>query len=276
VGEGHMTSNHLDLDTYRRLRAGRLDPAAARRVAEHLDSDCAACEQFLAALPPDDLDGAVDAALTELAPAIAEEAGNDLEYARIRRAIAPRRSTLTRVSRFAAIAAAFLAIGGGSLVALRGGRESRVADDGVKGRNPSVVPARLRFAVVEGNGRTTQLDHGRSGEVVPEGASLAFRVEVGRPAFVALLRVGRGESEVVWKQHVPRAGSVDVSDNGHPAAYPLRGLNGPQRFVLVASEHPIAEEDLVAAARAANGASAQREDPRLNVMTLDVIEVTVR
>jgi hypothetical protein len=269
-----MTSNHLDLDTYRRLRAGTLPPARARELAAHLDGDCATCEEFLAALPPDGLDGATDAALTSVAPPAAEEQGSDLEYFRIRNRTQKRRTSTWRVTRVAAMAAAVLAVGGGSLVAMQHARKTDSDWDGVKGRGGQAVPARLRFAVVDAGGQ--QLDHARSGEVVPQGASLAFRIEVGRPAYVALLRVGSGESEVVWKQRVERAGAIDVSENGRPAAYPLHGLAGTQRFALVASERPIADEDLGAAARAANGASASRQDPRFNVMTLDVVEVTVR
>jgi hypothetical protein len=270
-----MTALHLDLETYRKLTSGEIDPARAREVAAHLDGECSVCEEFLAALPPDGLDGSVDAAPTDLAPARAEEAGHDLEYMRIRRALKVPRTGLSRVTRFVAIAAAFLVAGGAGLVAVQHRRSSQL-EDGVKG-SLAVVPARLRFAVVEAQTGAPQLDHGRSGAVVPEGASLAFRVEVGRAAYVALLRVGTGESEVVWKQHLARAGAVDVSENGRAAAYPLHGLAGRQRFVLVASERPIATEDLAAAARAATtGQGASREDPRWSVMTLDVVEVTVR
>jgi hypothetical protein len=279
VGEGPMTSIHLDLETYQRLRSGQLDPARARQIAAHLDGDCATCDAFLAAQPADDLDGATDAALVQLAPPAAEERGNDIEYAKIRRVMSGKRAPTWRVTRFAAIAAALLAVGGASLVGVRYEQAKRADEAGVKGfpgRPTTIVPAKLLFAVVEPSGAGPKIDHGRSGEVVPEGASLAFRVEVGRPAYVALLRVGGAENEVVWKQHVDRAGSVDISENGRPAMYSLRGLAGTQRFVLVASERPIADEDLGAAARAANGASASREDPRFNVMTLDVVEVTVR
>jgi hypothetical protein len=270
-----MTALHLDLETYRKLTSGALEPTRAREVAEHLDGDCSVCEEFLAALPPDGLDGSVDAALTDLAPVRAEEEGHDIEYMRIRRAMKAPRTGIARFTRYAAIAAAFLAAGGAGLVAVQHRRSAQL-EDGVKGRESQAVPARLRFAVVEAQTGAPQLDHGRSGAVVPEGASLAFRVEVGRAAYVALLRVGGSESEVVWQQHLARAGAVDVSEGGRPAAYPLRGLAGTQRFVLVASERPIAPEDLGAAARAATGQGASREDPRWNVMTLDVVEITVR
>src|SRR5689334_10328240 len=107
-----MTSLHLDLETYRKLTSGELAPARAREIAAHLDGDCDVCEAFLANLPPDGLDGAVDAALTDLAPARADEAGHDLEYMRIRRSARAPRTAISRVTRYVAMAAAFLLVGG--------------------------------------------------------------------------------------------------------------------------------------------------------------------
>jgi len=271
-----MGSIHLDHDTYRLLRSGKLDRETARRLAEHLDGPCDACEAFLAAHAPDDLDGSVDVALTRLAPAAASEAGHDAEFSRIEKAARGRRP-VARVTRWIAAAAAVLLIGGVSLSVLRYHRSARRDVEGVKGfRAAQAIPARLRFAVVDTGRGAPAIDLGRSGAVVPAGASLAFRVELGGPAYVALLRIGGSESEVVWQQHVTRPGAVDVSENGRPAAYPLQGLSGTQRFALVASERPIATEDLAAAARVATGASAGKDDPRWSVMTLDVVEVTVR
>jgi hypothetical protein len=270
-----MSPMHLDLETYRKLRAGQIEPEQARRLAEHLDGACDECETFLASLPPDGLDGAVDSALSQLAPASAEEAGKELEFWQIERAVrGSRRSRLATASRWLAVAAAVALVGGVSFTALRSPRDRGELDPGVKGRPAQVIPARLRFAVVDAGGNGVQ--RAQDGAVVPAGASLAFRVELGRPAYVALLRIGASETEVVWKQHVPRSGAVDISENGRPAAYPLHGLTGTQRFALVASDRPIAEADLAAAARAATGASAGAEDPRWSVMTLDVVQVTVR
>lgn len=270
-----MSSNHLDQKTYGLLRSGKLEPEAARRLAEHLEGTCDECEAFLAAQAPDDLDGAVDASLTRLAPASPSESGSDAEFSRIHKAVRGRRP-VARATRWLAAAAALLLVGGVSLTILR----YRPAHDdlqGVKGhRAAQAIPARLRFAVVASGGGAPEIDRGRSGAVVPSGASLAFRVELGRPAYVALLRIGGSESEVVWQHHVSTPGAVDVSENGRPAAYPLQGLSGTQRFALVASERPIASEDLAAAARLATGATAGSDDPRWSVMTLDVVEVTVR
>jgi hypothetical protein len=272
-----MASKHLDLETYRLLRSGELAPAEAKALAEHLEGDCDVCEAFLAGSPDaNGLDGDVDAALLGLAPSTAAERGNDLEFARIRRASKAARPAVTRRwTGYAMAAAAMLLVGGVSLTVMRSGPTSPTSTWTEKG-SAQPVPARLRFAVVDQGRGDPQIDRGQSGAVVPEGASLAFRVELGRPAYLALIRIGAGESEVVWRHHADRAGMVDVSEQGRPAAYPLHGLAGTQRFALVASERPIADEDLSAAARAATGSSAARNDPRMHVMTLDVVEVTVR
>ena len=272
-----MTSKHLDLETYRLLRSGELAPAEARALAEHLEGSCDVCEAFLAGSPEADaLDGDVDAALGALAPPAQGERGNDMEFARIRRAVkGARPAPARRWTGYAMAAAAMLLVGGVSLEVMRSG-PTQPWDGEKGGAQLQPVPAHLRFAVVGQDRGAPQLDRGQSGAVVPQDASLAFRVELGRPAYVALLRIGAGESEVVWRHHADRSGTVDVSEQGRPAAYPLRGLAGTQHFALVASEHPIADEDLAAAARAATGASAARNDPRMHVMTLDVVEVTVR
>lgn len=268
-----MDGPHLDRDGYLRLRAGTLPPDQARALAEHLDQGCATCEAFLAALSPDALDGAVDEALTSLAPPAAIEAGHDLEYARIGRALAPRRR-LGPVRVLALAAAVALAAG----VAVQVVRQRQVAErawEGEKG-SPAAVPARLRFAVVEGGAGAPRLDRGRTGLVLPQEASLAFRVEVGRPATLVLLRIGGGEREVVWRGRADHPGALDVSEGGRPAAYPLRGLAGPQRFALVASEGTLEDDDLAAAARAAADPAASAADLRSRPLTLDVVEVTVR
>jgi hypothetical protein len=273
--EQDMKTPHLDHETYLRLRAGELDPATARQLAAHLTEDCDACVSFLAHLPADEMDGATDALLTRLAPPSPQEAGHDIEFARIQREL--RRSPAERrpFGWIAAAAAALLVAGGGTWAALHA-RAAHQAWDGVKGQGPRVIPARLRFAIVDPTSGTPRIAAGRNGTVVPGDQSLAFRIEVGRPAHVALLRIGGEESETVWKGYASRPGVLDVSENGKAAAYPLHGLSGEQRFALVASERQLTAEDLLEAARAARGAGAaalERESPD---MTLDVIQIRVQ
>jgi hypothetical protein len=262
-----MTSDpHLDPLALRRLLRGELSPGEARRLAGHLARECPDCEAVIAADPA--LDERVDRALASLAPPRDEERGDDLEFARIQRAV---RQAKARPSRRLGViaAAALVAIGAG--VVLRLERAPRSDWTGEKGRAGTAVPAKLRFAVAGGPG----LERGATGQVLPPEASLLFRIEVGAPAYVALVRVGGSDREVVFQGHADRPGAMDVSVNGRPAAYPLHGLSGPQRFVLVAGTRPIEERHLAEAARVIQGQAATRE-PRSPELSIDVVEITVR
>lgn len=281
-----MTSDlHLDPDALRRLLRGELPPAEARRLAGHLARECPECEAVVAA--DAELDARVDRALASLAPEREAERGNDLEFMRIQRAVRPeslsRPSTAavprqardglrpgrTGIRRLGFLAAAaVVALGVGVVLKL-----DRPRDDwtGEKGRAGTAVPAKLRFAVAGGPG----LERGASGQVLSPEASLLFRIEVGAPAYVALVRAGASDSEVVFQGRAERPGSVDVTVNGQPAAYPLQGLSGAQRFILVAGTRPIEDQHLAEAAKLLQGRAATRE-PRSPELSIDVVEITVR
>lgn len=269
-----MDAKHLDLDTYRRLRCGELDPASARAFADHLSRDCEVCEAFLAALPPDALDGAVDDALSRLAPEATGEGGNDLAWARIRRELSTRSRPRFAAGRWAAMAAAVALVSLGGYQALRVSRAPDTRWDGEKGRSAQVAPARLRFNVVRGAPGAPHLELGRSGAVIPPEASLAFRAEASGPAFLTLVRVAGPDREVVWRGRAGGAGAIDVSEDGRPAAFPLRGLSGTQRFLLIASARPLGEEELPAVSRA--GRAIVAGPARTPETIIDEVEVNVR
>jgi hypothetical protein len=167
-------------------------------------------------------------------------------------------------------AAALLGVG----VVFQVTRSPRSEWDGVKGPATSTsVPASLRFAVARGS--SDAVERGASGQVVAPDASLRFRIEVGAPAHVALLRTSAGETEIIYQGHATQPGPIDVTVDGRPAAYSLRGLSGVQRFILVAGREPITAEHLRAAATLLGGQAANR-DPRSPELTIDLIEVTVR
>ena len=94
---------------------------------------------------------------------------------------------------------------------------------------------------------------------------------------VAVVRVGsRGAPDVFYRKRLG-PGRTGVSLAGRPAAYPLEGLDGPQRFVLVAAEEPLTPARIAAAAAAlAPPARISAEAPALDGLSLDVVEVTVR
>jgi len=267
-----MDVPHLDRDTYRQLLAGTLPPRSARALAEHLDRGCDACDAFLAALPPDALDGAVDGALTSLGAAAEVGSGHDLEFARVRRGVA--RGRRPRASRLLALAAAAALVAGVSVEVVRQRAASERAWDGEKGF--SGIGVRLRFAVLEGGEGARRLDRGRDGAVVPSSVRLAFRAEVGGPASLALVRLGGGDREVVWRGSADRPGPLDVSEGGRAAAFPLRGLTGLQRFVLVASRRPLGDDELDAAARAAPEPAMAGPASSTEPVEIAAVEVTVR
>jgi len=255
------TLTHLERGTAKRLLAGELPAEEARRLAGHLDGECERCEALLA-VESDGLDGPVDQALLGLGPA-AGQPGNDLEWARIRRRLGGRRRGW--LVGLAAAAAVVLVAG----LSVQLGRRGPSTWDGLKGAAGAPVSARLRFTVVLA-GAEPSLARGASGLTIPEEASLLFRVEASGPADLALVRLDGGE--LVWQGRAAAAGSIDIEEGGRPAAYPLRGLKGRQRFALVAA--PALSAGRLAEARAAlaAGAAPPADDP----ISLDVVEVTVR
>jgi hypothetical protein len=274
---------HLDRSTYGALRAGSLDPATARSLADHLGGSCETCEAFLAGAEgapaiADGLDGAVDQALADAAPP-SGGLGNDLEFARIMKAVrvGPAAPAAVRLPRQALVG---VAVGLAAVLLLAGlvplllpHLGSRDRWDGVKGDATQAVPLRLRFLVLRpGAGGAPEIEKGVPGQEVPAAASLQFQVDLGRTAWVTLARArAGGDAEVFFERSLP-AGRTVVSVDGQPAAYPLAALAGPQRFLALASETRIDPAD---AARAVSlGAEARHGDGP--AISLDVVVVQVR
>lgn len=266
-----MRGMHLTAATYTALLDRTLPGAEARALADHLAAGCDPCELFLSSRPSADrLDGEVDRLLGAL-PASQAGRGDDLEFARICRALASRdarrASRRRRVAGLAAAAA--LAVAG--VAALLHRPAGPDGWDGQKGAGAQVVPLRLRFLVLHpGPGPGPDLEKGISGQAVPAGASLQFQVELGREADVVLARAAAGVVEPFFHARLP-AGRTVVSVSGQPAAYPLARLAGPQRFLALAGEQAIEPPDVERAARSA-AATAGPGQP----ISLDVIEVHVR
>jgi hypothetical protein len=262
--------SHIDETTIRRLLSGEIRGQAARELAEHLAGPCEACESVLSARgSADPLDGSLDAALLGLSPRRGEP-GNDLEWALIRRRLRPARRLAWRYAGLAAAAAVALAVGVVLQTRRHPGEETW---DGLKGREAERVSARLRFSVsLPGRGEPA-LERAASGAVVPARASLLFRVEASGPAQLALLRIGPDGSEVIWQGSASGAGAVDVDVGGRPAAYPLQGLAGRQRFALLAA--PSLDPEALQAARRKLSGSAAAGAPDAAI-SLDVVEVLVR
>jgi hypothetical protein len=272
---------HLTEVALERLLDGTLAPAEARALADHLERPCEECEAFLASRgQADAADGRVDQALAALAAGADSSAGNDIEFARIERALHAARPG-RRLARLAALAAVALAVGVAALkVGLDQTRPGSLVWDGVKGIPSSAVPLRLRFLVAQPGeaGGPPRLEKGASGATVPARAGLQFQIEAGRQAHAALVRVSpSGEGEVFWRGSASPGAPLEGTVGGRPAAYPLAGLSGPQRFVLLASPEPLSPDRIAAAARAlAPPGRASPGSPDLEGLSFDVVEVTVR
>jgi hypothetical protein len=262
---------HLEPETVRRLLSGAIRGPEASRLARHLEARCEACEALLGAGgAATALDGAADRALLRLGPP--GEPGNDVEWARIRGAL--RRPE--RLHRLAGLAtAAVLLVGVGmALLAGSGVAPGSGPWDGLKGVASPQPGVRLRFSVAsEAPGAARLLERGASGAALPAEAQLLFRAEVGGPAALALLRLGPDGAEVIWEGRAAAAGTVDVEVGGRPAAVPLRGLSGRQRFALIGA--PSLGRERLAEALRALSAEAPPAAPG-PPLALDVVEVTVR
>jgi hypothetical protein len=265
---------HLDSGKIAALLDGSLTPGEARTLADHLDGECEQCEALLSEqIDVYGLDGLADALIATALPP-ASGGGNDLEFARITRALHERRPAPRRFLP-AAIAASLLVAGVAGMVAHElGAPGAGVAGwDGLKGFAPRAIPVRLRFLELGQDGR---IEKGISGEPVDSGSSLLFEVEAARAAHLALARVSPGGTELIWHRRVD-GGRTQVAVDGRPAAYPLTGLSGVQRFVLVASEANLDDLRVEQAARAlAPPAGISVDASELDGLSLDVIELFVR
>lgn len=281
---------HLTNDLLHGLLDQSLPPPEALRLASHLRADCETCESFLASRPgADRFDGPVDLVLVRLASPGVVGQGNDLEFARIRRQLrgapapapslagppAPRPGRALRTGLPVAAAVLVAGLAGYGLGRAPGRPETPAVAtgwDGEKGAGVRAVPLRLRFLVLTpAVGGPPAVEKGLPGQAVSAASSLQFQVELGRPATVLLARGGGGAPEVFFQAQLA-AGTHLVSLGAEPAAFPLGGLAGRQRFLAVAAEGPLAAGDL---ARALTAGAAAASDGAQQV-SLDVVEVEVR
>ncbi|HEY6105799.1 MAG TPA: hypothetical protein VIV59_07450, partial [Anaeromyxobacteraceae bacterium] len=158
-----MSGNHLDERSLDGLLRGGLDQAEARRLAAHLRERCEECERFLAG-QGGVLDGMADRALGAAGPR--SEAGDDVEFARIMRAVRKRRARPRAA--IAALAAGFLAAAGVTLAVLRH-RPAGQPEEGIKGFESRTLPVGLRalLAPAAAPGNPPELSRVASGAEVP-------------------------------------------------------------------------------------------------------------
>lgn len=262
---------HLDPERYALLVGGTLPPEEARALAEHLSGDCEICERFLADAPADGLDGRGDAAIAGAFPPPTVP-GGELEFARIRRRL--RAHGLGRHVAPAAIAASLLLAGVAGLLAPRHPPQSPqvAAWDGLKGTAAPRVGVRLRAVRLDAAGGATPL---RDGEPAAEGARLLFEVEADRGADVALVHLGAGGAEVLWRRRIA-AGRTVVTTDDRAAAWTVAGPPGAQRFALVAAPEGFDDDALARATAVLSAPEAPAGDAAPAGISADVLEIRVR
>ncbi len=268
---------HLTDRSIRGLLDGTLPRGEARGLADHLQRGCEVCEELLAARSgADAADGWVDAALSAAAGR-PEVSGNDVEFARIERRLARGERGRSRLPLAVAAAAAVLLAGAAGLLVARAPSE-RSGWDGVKGTAPVAGPVRLRYLVLAPSpGGEPAIEKGVEGRPVSAAASLQFEIETGRAAEVAVLRVpARGPVDLFFQGRVG-PGRTLLTVGGRPAAYPLLGALGAQRFVLLAGDEGLSPDRI---ARAASGlappARVSPDAPGLEGLSVDVVDMEVR
>lgn len=258
---------HLDPRTYAALLAGTLPPEEARALSGHLAGDCERCERFLAERgSADALDGAADAAIDRAFPPRGLPS-DDLAFARLRRRLRPGPARPRSSLALGALAATLLAFG---LTRLLHQPKPDSAWDGVKGAATHAPELHLRYVLLGAGGETAR---GGSGDTVPREASLLFELESGSGVEAALARVSpEGRVEIVWRDRIA-SGRTVLGSAGRASAYPLAGLSGRQRFVLVAGDGPLdpGRVERVVAALVDGGRPAAPGG-----LSYDIVEVTVR
>jgi hypothetical protein len=260
---------HLDPRTYDDLLEGTLPLEQARALADHLAGDCEQCERFLAERGgADALDGAGDAAIDRALPPRAPHA-DDLAFARIARRVRAEPARVRRALGLAAVAAALLVFAVTRLLPMRPPAPPE-AWDGVKGGGALGAEVHLRYVLLGADGQALK---GGAGDAVPRDASLVFELESDRSAEAALARVSTdGRVELVWRDRLA-SGRTVLGSGGKAAAYPLAGLSGRQRFVLLAGDGPL---DPARVERAASALATGMQPTEPGVMSHDVVEVIVR
>jgi hypothetical protein len=199
-----------------------------------------------------------------------------LEFARLQRWLHGRDRPRQRLLLPYAIAASVLIAGLAGLLFQRTYRAPPATAewDGAKGTGAREFQVRLRAVRLGTAGVPAEV---RPGDALDRTESLLFEVEASRGTDAVLARLPpEGGVELLWRSRLA-AGRTVVTAGGRPAAQPLAGLGGPQRFAVFASDGGLDEPRVEAAAAAlARAGGLQVEPPALQGVAFDVLEISVR
>ncbi len=248
---------HLNAELWGRLRQGSLEPGERAGVLRHLTEGCEDCDDVVASLDSPELDCAIDAALSTLAPAPAEAGPvyHSVER-RVLTAVFPKRRRLRT-----ALPVAFAAAAAAVLVAVVNPWATRPGEQRLKGEALG-TPALTAVVSVKKGAALEPLAGPRT---YPTSAELYFTYDLPQDAHVYLGRIGiDGMVEPFYpplgqSDAVEPAGLHSLTVGGTVHAYSLEGLRGKQRFVLLSSPVALSGPALQQALKEASAQSASLE-----------------
>jgi hypothetical protein len=246
---------HLTLESWRRLREGRLEPSERAAVLQHLTQACDDCEELVAGLDEPVLDCTVDAALASLP---AEPASASLVFHRLERRILARTFPRSRRAWWAAVPIALAA--GAALFVVH---PFAAGDPGQRLKGKVLRPPALTAVVSVKKG--SALEAVQPPHAYPNTAELYFTYDLPQDSHVYLGRVGvDGVVEPFYpplgvSDAVEPAGLHSLTVGGTVHAYSLEGLRGKQRFVLLSSPTSLEGTALQKALKEASADTASLE-----------------
>ena len=246
---------HLNLEVWRRLRSGTLEPGERAGVLRHLAEKCEECDDTVAGLDAPDLDCAVDAALSTLAPEPASL--SPLLERRVMAGLGLKPKPRWRAAAPVAFAMAAAALA----VAVVNPWAVKDPNHGLKGEALR-TPALTAVVSVKKGGALEPL---AAAHAYPTSAELYFTYDLPQDAHVYLGRIGvDGVVEPFYpplgqSDAVEPAGLHSLTVGGTVHAYSLEGLRGKQRFVLLGASAALSGSALQQALKEASAQSASLE-----------------
>jgi hypothetical protein len=221
-------------------------------LAAHLETDCPDCDAAIAAMGPDRFGELLAARVQRLEPLPVPSPGQeerDAAFGRVMAAVARparRRFGLRWLVPALTGACALIVAGIVALPVWIGGEGTGLAPPDPPGRREKGDPGAPALDVwfdVAGveDGRNVVKARGEDGQACTGADFLVLRYRLGSPAFLYVIREdASGRRERVYASEGPEpAGIGGLLVDGKPAAYPLKGISGRQKFLFVASPDPI-------------------------------------
>jgi hypothetical protein len=235
---------HLDPALYQRMKSNQLTPQERTELSRHLLTECEQCEQFLDSQPQDALDVLTDTALADNARSWPPHSKS---RAKVIEATSPH-LVVRRRTRWPPLAVSF---GAGALAA---SLIALVVVPRVQGNSYSGEKGAGGAGVELGGLVSTPSPSGaraltplQPGSKYTSASELYLTWELSKAAYVYVGRVSGDEVEPFYPPGAPEKedpGLHSMTVQGVVHSYSLDGLKGKQRFVLIASDATLSQDEL--------------------------------